>query len=349
MESPFPEPSHNQLKKWTKLLQSKFRAEDRLLLAEGVKVVHELLKSDWLIEAILVLPEKISYWEKLLLMQNDKESSTGAANLPSPSFPRRRESSQNLSFMDTTRLQDGVVMSLRRNKVTEAISYQTENKKIAAPPAGARNDKKAIAPQFLHDNDASIPIYQISLAEFKKLSQDKEPEGIIAVVKLNEQPGISSLLESTSGHLLIAHEISNPQNLGALFRTARWFGFADIVLGMNCVDWTHPKVVRASMGAVFHLSIRPNVNLPVILPDVKKKYRLIGSDVRKGTAPHPVADKTALLLGSESHGLPENLIKLADESWRIPGDDSTESLSLPQAAAIMMYELSRPEAKGQGL
>lgn len=223
----------------------------------------------------------------------------------------------------------------------EAISYQTENKKIAAPPAGARNDKKAIAPQFLHGNDASIPIYQISLAEFKKLSQDKEPEGIMAVVQAKARPDEAALLKSDAGRLLIAHEISNPQNLGALLRTARWFGFAGILLGTHSVDWMHPKVLRASMGAVFHLNIYPDVHLPEFLSSLRKTHRIIGSDVREGVAPRPVAENAALLLGSESHGLPENLIKLADERWRIPGDDSTESLSLPQAAAIMMYEMSK--------
>jgi TrmH family RNA methyltransferase len=48
-----------------------------------------------------------------------------------------------------------------------------------------------------------------------------------------------------------------------------------------------------------------------------------------------------LLLGSESHGLPENFLEKAEETWSIPGAGGAESLSLPQAAAIMMYEASR--------
>ena len=49
----------------------------------------------------------------------------------------------------------------------------------------------------------------------------------------------------------------------------------------------------------------------------------------------------ALLMGSESHGLPASLLALTDERWRIPGGGGAESLSLPQAAAIMMYECTR--------
>ena len=254
-QTSFPAASHNQLKKWAKLLQNKYRAEEGLFLAEGVKVVEELLKSDWQVEAILVLPEKSAYREKL-------------------------------SLPDHT------------------------------------------------------PVYDLSHSEFKKLSQDKEPEGILAIVKHRELPAIHSLGENPAGHLLIAHEISNPQNLGALIRTARWFGFAGIVLGKNCVDWTHPKAIRASMGTVFHLPLWPEADLSAILPEIMKKYQIIGSDVRRGIAPHPTP-AAALLLGSESHGLPESLLKLTSERWRIPGETPTESLSLPQAAAIMMYEMTK--------
>ena len=139
--------------------------------------------------------------------------------------------------------------------------------------------------------------------------------------------------------MLIGHEISNPRNLGALMRSARWFGFKKIMLSANSVDVTHPKVIRASMGSIFHLNILTDVDLQSALPEIKRNYTLIGSDVRNGVSPHPTVKKAALLLGSESRGLPEDLLALANERWRIPGDSEADSLSLPQAAAIMMYEM----------
>ncbi len=67
----------------------------------------------------------------------------------------------------------------------------------------------------------------------------------------------------------------------------------------------------------------------------------MGSDVRKGEPPHPLIKKASLLLGSESHGLPGQLLELADERWCIPGNEQADSLSLPQAATIMMYECAK--------
>lgn len=254
----FPAASQNQLKKWSRLTEAKFRREDGLFLAEGVKIVEELLKSDWAVDAVLVLPEKSQYWEKLMASLKEK-----------------------------------------------------------------------------------IPVYQLTRPEWKKLSQDREPEGIIAIIENKKETSFSSFIRSDTGHILILHEINNPGNLGALMRSALWFGFGGIILGHNSVDWTNPKVIRASMGSVFHLVVLSDVDLSAALPEIGKNYILLGSDVHAGILPHPLTKKAALLLGSESHGLPDDLLEQAGERWRIPGGSQSESLSLPQAAAIMMYEMSK--------
>lgn len=193
----------------------------------------------------------------------------------------------------------------------------------------------------------NIPVYQASRADFKKLSQDKEPEGILAYVQKPASPDLPDFLQSAAGHLLIGHEIANPQNLGALLRTAWWFGFSGVILSEKSVDWTHPKVIRASMGAAFHLTILSGVNLALAIPEIIKTHRLIGSDVRTGNVPAYAQGKAALMLGSESHGLPDDLLDHSEMRWRIPGADQAESLSLPQAAAIMMYEMTKTRTKEQ--
>jgi TrmH family RNA methyltransferase len=89
------------------------------------------------------------------------------------------------------------------------------------------------------------------------------------------------------------------------------------------------------------LNIVANIPLKKVLPEIKKSYYLVGSNVRRGQAPHVLQKKAALLLGSESHGLPDDLLAIVDEQWSIPGSGKVDSLSLPQAAAIMMYECAR--------
>jgi RNA methyltransferase, TrmH family len=258
METNFSIPSQAQIKKWTRLTDNKFRREEGLFLAEGVKVVAELLSSRWQIEAILLLPEKRKYWEKI---------------------------------------------------ITKVPSY--------------------------------IPRYELGRAQWQKISQDKEPEGIMALVAIPREPALVDYLTAASDNILILHEINNPDNLGALTRSALWFGFNNIILSTGSAEYTHHKTVRASMGSLFHLNLLSNIDLKKVLPEIKKSYYLIGSSVRNGKAPHSQQKKAALLLGSESHGVPDDLLEKADELWNIPGSGQAESLSLPQAAAIMMYECAK--------
>jgi len=250
--------SQTQLKRWARLADAKARKEEGTFLAEGVKVVEELLASDWNVDALLIMPEKVKYWEKLAL-------------------PKAKD----------------------------------------------------------------IPVYQLTRSQWQKIGQDREPEGIMAVVRIKQPQNISSLCAGAAGNILILHEINNPLNLGALVRSARWFGFEGIILSINSTDSTNPKAVRASMGSIFHMTIIPDIDLSTELPEIKKSFFLIGSDVRNGLLPHPVQKKAALILGNESHGLPETIFKMTDEKWSIPGSGKAESLSLPQAAAIMMYECTR--------
>jgi len=250
--------SQAQLKKWAKLHDAKARQEEGIFLAEGVKVVEELLTSDWEILALLVMPEKVKYWEKL--------------------------------------------------------------------PAEAGR---------------TFPVYQLSRLQWQKIGQDREPEGIMAVVRIKKPPSLSAALSRAAGNVLVLHEINNPRNLGALARSAHWFGFSTIILSVNSADYTNPKSVRASMGSLFHLTIVPEIDLSAALPEIKKSFFLIGSHIRRGVPPHAVRKRAALILGNESHGLPDILLKAADEQWSIPGSGKADSLSLPQAAAIMMYECTK--------
>ncbi len=141
--------------------------------------------------------------------------------------------------------------------------------------------------------------------------------------------------------------MNNPNNLGALLRTADWFGFRTVLLSDGSCEATNPKVVRTSMGSLFHLTVVEDVDFEQLLPRLRGRFQVVGSEVREGISPHPCAAGTALLMGSESHGLPAELLALTDERWRIPGKGGVESLSLPQAAAIMMYECTREMDQGR--
>ncbi|MFA6412755.1 MAG: RNA methyltransferase [Syntrophales bacterium] len=274
-------PSKSELANWQKLSMSKYRRRNGLFLAEGRKVIEDLQKSRWQIEALL-----------------------GMAG---------REDIYSLFF---------------------------------APPSVCPDNGKA-TPGTGTTEGKTVQSYILSEKEWGKLSQDQAPEGVMAVVKIPAPGNWQARLQASPGHILLIDGINNPNNLGAIMRTAHWFGFAMVFLSAGAADWTHPKVVRTSMGSLFHLEIFDNLNFHEILPVVRTTHVLIGSDVRHGVAPHRQQEKTALLLGSESHGVPDAFLETIDEKWHVPGAGRAESLSLPQAAAIMMYELTKGSMHGR--
>jgi TrmH family RNA methyltransferase len=191
-----------------------------------------------------------------------------------------------------------------------------------------------------------IPVYGLTAGEWQELSQDPSPEGVMAVAQAVPPADSSCLPEAASGPLLLLYQVNNPNNLGALLRTAHWFGFRIVLTSPGSCEATNPKAIRASMGSLFHLTLIEEVDFGLLIPRLRERFRVVGSDVRQGVAPHPCEPATALLMGSESQGLPGELLALSDERWSIPGAGGAESLSLPQAAAIMMYECVRGRSAG---
>ncbi|MDI9571205.1 MAG: RNA methyltransferase [Pseudomonadota bacterium] len=204
---------------------------------------------------------------------------------------------------------------------------------------------KPLAARYLSGSRGTGKLYLLDGGEWKRLSQDRESEGVMALARIGPRPSWRDLLCQDEGDILLLDRINNPNNLGAILRTAHWFGFKTVFLSAAAVDWTHPKVARSSMGSLFHLNIAAAVDFAVALPEVSRRRLLVGGDVRRGVNPHPTARRAALLLGSETHGLPEDLLAWVAERWHIPGAGGAESLSLPQAAAIMMYEIGRERGK----
>ncbi len=200
-----------------------------------------------------------------------------------------------------------------------------------------REDRKGHFQETQAAFPGDLEVYALTDREWGRLSQDRSSEGIIAVLSVPPMPAVQDMTSPGNDRLLLLHEVNNPNNLGALLRAAEWFGFGTVLLSRGSVDFTHPKVVRTAMGSLFRMRAIANLDFAEILPGIRMSHRLIGSDVRAGEAPRPCRGPAALMLGSESHGLPKDLSGLAHEVWRIPGSGRAESLSLPQAAAILMY------------
>lgn len=149
-------------------------------------------------------------------------------------------------------------------------------------------------------------------------------------------------LDGACDHVVL-HHISDQGNLGTILRTALGFGYHDIAIIRPAADVYDPKVVRASMGALFSLRVTEYADFSDYWqefgPRAAYPFMLDGSvhmDDAAKDAPHPCA----LIFGNEGSGLPPEFQRVG-QPVRIPSSDEVDSLNLAIAAAIGMYAFRR--------
>lgn len=205
----------------------------------------------------------------------------------------------------------------------------------------SRSDLTTTGEEFVEGLSA-IDVFEVSSSDMKRLDASKSSQGIVAV--LQKRQSTMDAASAKSRLILALDDISDPSNLGAIFRSALAFGLREVILSAGTVDMYSPKVVRASAGSLFHLDICADIDLESALPELKASgYRLVGtsSDGEPLLDHAPGDGSTCLLIGNEAHGMSPEITALCDRIIGIPIGESCESLSAPVAAGIVMFELSR--------
>ena len=146
-----------------------------------------------------------------------------------------------------------------------------------------------------------------------------------------------------NGFLLFLDSIQDPQNLGAVLRTAEFFGCSGVVIPKRRAVQVTEAVVEVSQGAAFHLKISRVENLATHIKKVKKYGFLVvgaelGGDDLRGVKFNP---PLALVVGGEDKGISQPVKKQCDFLVEIKGCGKTSSLNLSVAAGILLYEVRR--------
>lgn len=172
--------------------------------------------------------------------------------------------------------------------------------------------------------------------QMAQICDTKTPQGIIAVAPVLPAATTSSKTERA----IYLYEVQDPGNLGTILRSLAWFGHFRLLLSPNSVDPYNPKVVRASMGAIFHLPIE----LDVPIANLKGRFQNIACLDMAGK---PLSDPgvkhfRCFVFGNEARGVPhEQLAALHPQAFTIPGSGAIESLNLASAVNMCIYELVR--------
>ena len=176
--------------------------------------------------------------------------------------------------------------------------------------------------------------------DFNKISATKTPQGIAAVFEIKKTK--LNLVSIDDQLLVYLENISDPGNLGTIIRTCDWFGIQNIFLSKESSEIFNPKVIRSSMGSVFHVNIFEEVTLDEIVILRKSGYEFLCGDMGgKNVYDINKGKQTILFLANESRGPSEKLLSIIDKKITIPGKGKAESLNVAAASAIILAELTK--------
>lgn len=186
-----------------------------------------------------------------------------------------------------------------------------------------------------------LPVEIIKDKEIEKLCDTVTPQGVAAVL-----PYPDTTINLKSKVIIGLDNISDPGNLGTILRNCDWFGFADIILSKNSAELFSPKVIRASMGSVFHLNFSYGEEPANWINSYKKSgYKIISSDLQgKDIYNFQFSEKYIIIFSNEASGPSLNVKKNADEVITIPGKGRIESLNVASASAVILSEIMRTQS-----
>ena len=193
----------------------------------------------------------------------------------------------------------------------------------------------------------------VSAEVFEKISEEKSPEGVICVAKmqdgLHKKLSAEELLSelSVDEKILLAESLRDPGNLGTVMRSCSALGIDRLIITDDCADIYSSRTVRAAMGALFKQK-----TVTVSLSEMPCAIELLRSNGRKiyAAALHrdalnidtiEMSAGDAFVIGNEGHGLSEDVVKACTSCAIIPMAEGAESLNAAVAAAICIWETVR--------
>ncbi len=175
---------------------------------------------------------------------------------------------------------------------------------------------------------SAIIVEEISPKELKEISSFTTPNKALAVCKIPENKTVESNL------IICLDGVQDPGNMGTILRLADWFGIKDVVCSNNTVDCYNPKVLQATMGAIFRVNVH-YLDLTEFLSITELPIYgalLNGENILE----NHYEPKGIIVLGNEGNGISEEIKKFVQKAITIPRFGEAESLNVATAGAIIL-------------
>jgi TrmH family RNA methyltransferase len=239
-----------------------------------------------------------------------------------------------LKFEDIKKLHQKKFREELGHFLIEGEHLVQELEKAAATDARLRASEVYVTHEYAGFS-STLPTQVINAKYMAQISETRSPQGIAAVVPMFVAPA-----PRAGERAIYLHEIQDPGNFGTILRTLAWFGRFRCLTSADSVDLFNGKVVRSSMGAIFHVPVEFDVALDS-LPGRFARIACLDLGGQPLSSP-AFQDFDCYVFGNEARGLPrEQMGALQARPFTIPGTGAIESLNVAASVNISLYELSR--------
>ena len=233
---------------------------------------------------------------------------------------------RRLASRRSERIEEGCFVVEGATLIAEAIS------------AGWHVEEQFVTPDGMAVLGSDTPVHILENGVLERVASTTSPQPVIAIVR-RRTFGIDSI--KTAQWVVVADGISDPGNLGTIFRSAEAAGASAVVLTPGTVEAFNPKVVRASAGSMFYVPIIEDVKTYKLQA---AGFRVIGtsSHDQEGSKDYTSADFTdrvAIVVGNEAHGLVDS--SNIDQWVMVPHRGRSESLNVAMAATLVCFEVAK--------
>ncbi len=196
---------------------------------------------------------------------------------------------------------------------------------------------------------ARASVHILSDDVFAKVSEERAPEGILAVADrpsfhADGDEAVRMLAQvSAEDSVLLLESVRDPGNVGTILRSAAAFGVRYVAISADCADLYNSKTIRGAMGALFGLHIASFSDITEAIALLREnRHRVFAAaldpDARK-LAPSMLGGGDCVVIGNEGHGLLPTTVAACDSGLYIPMEEGSESLNAAIAASVILWSL----------
>jgi TrmH family RNA methyltransferase len=193
-----------------------------------------------------------------------------------------------------------------------------------------------------------VAVTLVSASVIQALSPVRSSSPIVAIADRPTEDADRMFTRGASPLVLVAVDVQDPGNVGAIVRVAEAAGAAGVVAAGGSADPFGWKALRGSMGSAFRLPLLVRRAAEGAVDEARRRgCTVVATTPRNGRSLYELAvhGPCAVLIGGEGRGLPDKLIDAADERVSVPMQTPVESLNAAVTAALVAYEFSRKRGR----